>query len=71
MSPGDKRLGILLLLAKLEVVGIRKVTHSFAAAWHQVPLPTCVVELARIGIDREFLQFCVKRFHPDEEWIGL
>ena len=74
MDFGDKRLGILLLLVKLDVLGVRKVTYSIASTMLGASAPKpppCSIQLAIVSLALEYLQFVVKKNHPGEEWFPV
>lgn len=66
MDVNDKRIGILMLLTKLNTLGIRKVTYH----WNNPsPPPPCSISLAIVTLSREFVQWVPKRKYPNEFWV--
>jgi hypothetical protein len=68
---GDKRLGVLVLLVKLDVLGVRKVSYSYASiagggGWQP---PKCAIEMAVVSLSRDFAEFVPKKKYPGEDWM--
>lgn len=54
---------LLVLLYKLDVVGVRKVSQSYVLTLisGSPPPPTCSIPCAVVSLSRDYLQFCPKR----------
>lgn len=59
---------LLILLYRLDVVGVRKITWTMASlfAGQKLQEPPCSISLAITSINREFIQFCPKRMADKE-----
>lgn len=63
-------IGPLMLLVKLNVVGVRKVSYSYAYMMlHNAPPPPCSIKYATVNFSQGYFQFVVKRKHPGEDWM--
>jgi hypothetical protein len=63
------QIALLHLLYKLNIVGMRRVTWSYAQMIsHPGPLenPPCSIRLATVNLQVEFLQFCPKRMADED-----
>ena len=74
MNVGDPRLRILILLCKLEVLGMRKVSWSYGQMLLQPngPKPEPCIELAMVSLSKDFIQFVpIKKADKDyKPWQG-
>lgn len=67
---GSRQLGLLMLLVKLNILGVRRVSLSYTSSLIN-PLqaaPPCSIALAQLSLAREFLQFVPKAKYPGETW---
>ena len=66
MDPDDKRVQLLVLLVKLNVLGIRKVTYSFGTLLSSPlkPDPPCSIPCAIVNLSKQFLP---KTKYKDED----
>ena len=74
MTIDDKRLPLLLLLVRLNILGMRKVSfgwHTIAGHGTQWTPPLCAIELAVVSLSREYIEFVVKKRHLGEDWLDL
>lgn len=54
---------LLYLLAKLDIIGVRKISqnHIMTMIGHPLPPPPCSIPCAVVSLSRDYLQFCPKR----------
>jgi hypothetical protein len=71
MNIDDERLGLLSLLVKLDIVGMRKVSYSMAAMMIGEKPPLCSVDLAIVSLSRDFIHFAVKKNYTGEYWLPI
>jgi len=74
MQMDDRRLSLILLLTKMNILGMRKVSFSLSSLMigrSSYKPPLCAIELAMIGHSKDFIEFVVKNNHPGEEWLEL
>lgn len=66
----DRRLGLLMLLVKLNVVYVRKISHSHMHTMLNKTFvePPCSIPLAVVSLQQEFLQFAPKNKFEDGDW---
>jgi hypothetical protein len=70
----DRRLGLLIFLVKLEVLGLRKGSISlaqFMIGGSGILPPPCSFDLAVVSTSRDYLEFVVKKNHPGEDWFKI
>jgi hypothetical protein len=71
MNIDDKRLGILMILVKLNVLGVRRLSYSMTH--HMIngafKEPPCSIPMAIVSMNREFLQFVPKSRYKNEDWV--
>ena len=74
MNIDDKRLGLLVLLTKLDVVGVRRIKYSLSSIMANInppPIPPMSIQCALVSTYLEYLQFVPKHNYPGEDWIKI
>jgi hypothetical protein len=58
---------LLILLYRLDIVGMRRISLSYAASMmSSLNPPPCSIPMASISLSRDYLQFCPKRMSDEE-----
>lgn len=74
MELGDKRIPLIYLLYKLDILGCRlhriSVSQWLSAA-PPTPPPACSVKQVIVALSVDYLHFTPKHLYPGEEWITL
>ena len=74
MKIDDKRLGLFVLLTKLDILGVCKVSYSmYSIATAKIPIPEPYLEMAIVSLSLDIMRFTPKRLHRGEdiEWFKI